>query len=503
MFLGSVQQYITFSTNVKVEPVEKEIEMNTFVNAVVNQEARTTNGMRARKSTANACVDLFFKIGASRGKDITADFVAAYVEDKDLALRIAAWARDVRGGSGEREIFRQILKYLEKNGHAQDAMRLAAKAPELGRWDDLLVFESPFMKQMSFEQIKKALDQDNGLAAKWMPRKGELAAEMRNYFGWSPKFYRKRLVELTNVVETQMCSKNWDGINFSHVPSVASARYKKAFYRNATEAYSAYVAELVKDPKDRTMDVKVNAGAVYPYDVLKGVVSLYNIQNYNATQLGLIQSQWEALENFVGDANVLPLVDVSGSMATTAGGKGTVTCLDVSVSLGLYLADKNKGKFKDTFLTFSGTPELLHLKGNIVQKTQQMTKSNWGMNTNLVAAMEKILKTAKDGNVPQEEMPEMLLILSDMQFDQCARFDDSAMQMIARKFEAAGYTLPKIVFWNLNSHDNVPVKYDTRGVALVSGFSPAIMKAVLSGDTDQFTPDAIMRKAVMVPRYEV
>jgi hypothetical protein len=132
-----------------------------------------------------------------------------------------------------------------------------------------------------------------------------------------------------------------------------------------------------------------------------------------------------------------------------------------------------------------------------------MTKSNWGMNTNLVAAMEKILKTAKDGNVPQEEMPEMLLILSDMQFDQCARFDDSAMQMIARKFEAAGYTLPKIVFWNLNSHDNVPVKYDTRGVALVSGFSPAIMKAVLSGDTDQFTPDAIMRKAVMVPRYEV
>jgi len=477
--------------------------MNTFVNAVVNQEARTTNGMRARKSTANACVDLFFKIGASRGKDITADFVAAYVENPTLALRIAAWARDARGGSGEREIYRQILKYLEKNGHAKDAVRLAVKAPELGRWDDLLVFETPVMKQFAFDLLKQALDQNNGLAAKWMPRKGELAAEMRSHFGWSPKFYRKRLVELTNVVETQMCAKEWGSINFSHVPSVAAARYKKAFYRNATEAYSAYVAELVKDPKDRTMDVKVNAGAVYPYDVLKGLINVYHNQNYNATQLGLIQSQWDALENFVGDANVLPLVDVSGSMTCPAGKNTSVTCLDVAVSLGLYLADKNVGKFKDTFLTFSGSPELLHLKGNIVQKIQQMTKSDWMMNTDLVRAMDKILSTAKNGNVPAEEMPEMLLILSDMQFDQCARFDDSAMQMIARKFEAAGYEMPKIVFWNLNAHDNVPVKYDTRGVALISGFSPAIMKAVLSGDTDQFTPEAIMMKAIMVPRYDL
>jgi hypothetical protein len=477
--------------------------MNTFVNAVVNQEARTTNGMRARKSTANACVDLFFKIGASRGKDITKDFVAAYVENKEVALRIALWARDARGGSGEREIFRQILKYLDK--HDPDAATaLLKKVPEVGRWDDIFVVEKT--KPFAFTMLGDALREKNGLAAKWTPRKGSLAAEIRNFFGMSPKFYRKSLVEMTKVVEQDMCAKNWDGINFSHVPSVAAARYKKAFYRNATEAYSAYVAELVKDPKDRDPSVKVNAGAVYPYDVLKGLVSLYNHQNYNATQLGLIQAQWDALENFVGDANVLPLVDVSGSMSCPAGGYGsnsTVTCLDVAVSLGLYLADKNEGKFKDTFLTFSGSPELLHLKGNIVQKVQQMVKSNWAMNTDLVRAMDKILKTAKDGNVPQEEMPEMLLIFSDMQFDQCAKFDDSAMQMIARKFEAAGYTLPKIVFWNLNAKDNVPVKYDTRGVAMVSGFSPAIMKAILSGDTDQFTPESIMMKAIMVPRYDL
>ena len=473
--------------------------MNTFVNAVKNQEARTENGMRARKSTANACVDLFFKIGASRGKDITKDFVAAMAENEELAIRIALWARDARGGSGERELFRQILKYLDK--HNPDlAVRLLPKIPELGRWDDIFVFEDKKVKWEAFNMLGNALREKNGLAAKWTPRKGKLAAEIRQFFGMSPKFYRKSLVELTNVVETAMCAKDWDNINFSHVPSVAAARYKKAFYRNATEAYTAYVASLVKGDNPK---VKVNAGAVFPYDVLKGVIGAYR-NNYNKTELDLLQKQWESLENFVGDANVLPLVDVSGSMTCRAGGAtsaSATTCLDVAVSLGLYLADKNKGKFKDTFLTFSGSPELLHLKGNIVQKVQQMVSSNWGMNTDLVKAMDKILKTAKEGGVPQSEMPEMLLILSDMQFDHCARFDDSAMQMIARKFEAAGYEMPKIVFWNLNAKDNVPAKYDSTGVALISGFSPAIMVSVLGGDVEQFTPEAIMLKAIMQPRY--
>lgn len=469
--------------------------MNTFVSAVQNQSARTTNGMRARQSTASACVDLFFKIGASRGKDITKDFVAAYVEDKDLALRIAQWARDVRGGAGERELFRQILKYLDKH-NPEDAARLLRKVPEIGRWDDIFVVET--IKPQAFSMLGDALRERNGLAAKWTPRKGELAAEIRKFFSMSPKFYRKSLVELTKVVEQDMCAKKWDEINFSHVPSVAAARYKKAFYRN-TEKYAEYVAALVKgdDPT-----VKVNAGAVYPYDVLKGIVGHYQT-DYNKTQLDLVVKQWDALENFVGDANVLPLVDVSGSMSCRIGKNDNLTALTVAVSLGLYLADKNTGKFKDTFLTFSESPELLHLKGDILQKVKQMVASKWGMNTNLVKAMDKILKTAKEGNVPQGEMPSMLLILSDMQFDQCARFDDSAMRMIERKFEEAGYTVPQIVFWNLNSHDNVPVKYDKKGAALVSGFSPAIMKAVLAGNAEDFTPEGVMRKAVMIPRYDV
>lgn len=480
-----------------------DMYMNNFVAAVQNQSARTTNGMRARKSTANACVDLFFKIGASRGKDITKDFVAAYAENPEVALRIAQWVRDVRGGAGERELFRQILKYLDKH-NPNDAARLLVKIPEIGRWDDIFVVENKDVRRQAFTMLGDALRAKNGRAAKWTPRKGELAVEIRNFFGMSPKFYRKSLVELTKVVEQDMCAKNWDNINFSHVPSLAHARYKKAFFRN-TQEYAKYVAELVKDPKDRSVAVKINAGAVYPYDVLKGVIGSYR-NNYSGIELGALQAQWDALENFIGDANVLPMVDVSDSMTYPAGGRisqSKTTCLDVAVSLGLYCADKNTGKFKDTFLTFSGSPQLIHLKGNIVQKVNQMVSSDWGMNTDLVKAMDKILKTAKDGNVPQEEMPEMLLIMSDMQFDHCDRFDDSAMEMIARKFEAAGYELPKIVFWNLNAHDNVPVKYDTTGVALISGFSPQIMVSVLGGDTENFTAESIMMKTIMVDRYDL
>jgi hypothetical protein len=475
--------------------------MSSFAQAVQDQSARTANGMKALKSTSDACVDLFFKVGASRGKNITKDFVAALAEDQDTALRIAQWARDARGGAGERELFRNILTYLEGT-KPELALKLMAKVPEIGRWDDLLVFKTAPIKSKAYDMLGDALRAKNGLAAKWTPRKGVIAQEIREHFGMSPKFYRKSLVEMTNVVETNMCAKDWDNINFSHVPSVAAARYKKAFSRN-TETYAAYVAALVKgeDPK-----VKVNAGAVYPYDVLKGCINAYGRAAYNSDEKTVIVKQWNAMENFIGDANVLAMVDVSGSMSCKAGGgasKSETTCMDVAISLGLYVADKNKGKFKDTFLTFSGSPELLHLKGDVLQKIDQMSTSKWAMNTDLVKAFEKILRVAKEGNVAQEEMPEMLLIMSDMQFDQCAKFDDTAMKMIGRKFEDAGYELPKIVFWNINAADNVPVKYDTRGVALVSGFSPAIMKAVLSADTTQFTPEAIMRKAIDIPRYDM
>jgi hypothetical protein len=466
--------------------------MNAFVNAVANQEARTANGMVARKSTAKATVDLFYKIGASRGKDITGDFTAAYVENSDVALRIAQWARDVRGGAGERQLFRDILVHLEKRD-PDAALALLRKVPEVGRWDDIFVFTSPVLKSAAYSMLGDALRANNGLAAKWTPRKGPIAAEVRAFFGMTPKQYRKSLVGLTKVVETQMCAGDWDNINFSHVPSVASRLYKKAFNRH-TPAFAEYVAKLVSGDKT----VKVNANAIFPHDVLKGIAHSY--AKLDKTETDHVIAQWDALPNYVGDASILPLVDVSGSMTTSVPGS-TVRCLDVAVSLGLYLADKNKGAFKDTFLTFSSKPQLVTLKGNIVDKVTQMSKSDWEMSTNLHAAMDKILSVAVKGSVPASDMPAMLLILSDMQFNQCARFDDTAMQMIERKFADAGYVVPQIVFWNLNASDNVPVKADKSGAALVSGFSPSIMTSLLAADMDQFTPEGIMLKTVMSDRY--
>ena len=291
-----------------------------------------------------------------------------------------------------------------------------------------------------------------------------------------------------------MCAKEFDKINFSHVPSLAMSRYSKAFGRNAPDAFTAYKEALKKgDPKV----AKVNAGAVYPYDIVK------NVRHGDSA---LADEQWKALPNYIGDAMVLPLVDVSGSMTSPVGGKyvaGKVqtSCLDVAVSLGLYCADKNTGPFKDLFLTFSTKPKFVHVKGTLSQKIRQMSTSDWEMSTNLHGAFEEILRVATTNQVAAADMPKVLLIMSDMQFNQCTKFDDSAMQMIRRKYEDAGYNVPAIVFWNLNAADNVPVRFDEKGVALVSGFSPAIMKSVLAADLEGMTPESIMVKTVSSDRY--
>lgn len=471
----------------------------SFKSAVLNSSsrtanvARTQNGMKALKSTLSNTTDLFFKIGASRGKDITNQFAKAYLEDREMALRVAQWARDVRGGAGERELFRQTLKWLEKNNRDElISTRLLRNVSEIGRWDDLLIFSDAEVKQVAFGLIREALEAGNGLCAKWMPRKGAVAIELREAFGWSPKFYRKRLVELTKVVETQMCAKEFDSINFSHVPSLAMSRYSKAFGKNAPDAFTAYKEALKKgDPKI----AKVNAGAVYPYDIVK---------NVRRGDSALADEQWKALPNFIGGASVLPIVDVSGSMTCKAGGhqsKSDITCLDVAVSLGLYCADKNTGPFKDVFLTFSSKPKFQTVTGTLSQKVRKMERANWEMSTNLHAAFDEILRVSVSNTVAREDMPKVLLIMSDMQFDCCHGYDDRAIQMIRRKYNDADYEMPAVVFWNINEHENVPVRFDEKGTALVSGFSPAIMKAVLAADMDVMTPEAVMKKAVMSDRY--
>ena len=313
----------------------------------------------------------------------------------------------------------------------------------------------------------------------------------------SPKQYRKTLVNMTNVVETKMCAKEWDTIEFGKLPSVASARYQKAFGKNAYESYSAYIQSLVKG------EAKINAGAVYPYDVTK------SLTHGNAK---VANEQWKALPNYMEGANdmILPVVDVSGSMSSPAGSSKTVTCMDVAISLGLYISERNEGPFKDSFITFSSNPQLQVLSGTLSDRYAQMASSDWGMSTNLEATFKLILDQATKHKLSQDEMPNKILILSDMEFNSATggggwrndarSWNPTAQQMIEKMYNDAGYKMPQIVYWNIQSRNGgVPVAFDTQGTALVSGFSPAIMTSLLGGDIE--SPQQIMDKTILSERY--
>ena len=461
--------------------------------------AVTENGMATNTTSLNYNVDLFFKGGAMRAAE-EADIIAlvskAWNEDQTTCLRNLFWIRDVRGGAGERRFFRIAIKYLA-DVDPQGMANVIGFIPEYGRWDDLLIFEGTSSEEYAMSLIDKALTDGNGLCAKWMPRKGTFASKLKGFMGLSPKGYRKKLVELTKVVETQMCANVWENINYEHVPSLAMSRYGKSFKKHTPEKFSSYIESLKKG------EAKINAAAVYPYDITKSL-------NTNDAA----QEQWKALPNYLegNTERILPLVDVSGSMSTSCG--GNLTCMDVAISLGLYISERNEGPFKDHFITFSNSPKLQHLTGDLKSRFDQLAHADWGMNTNLQAVYQLILNQAKRHSIPQDEMPTQILILSDMEFDQAtdARggwtreenisvWNQTAQEMVRQMFHDAGYEMPNIIYWNIQSRgENVPVRFDEQGTALISGFSPSIMTSLLGGA--EMTPVSIMMETLNKERYQ-
>jgi hypothetical protein len=460
---------------------------NSLVDALRTRDNQTENGMVTNSSTLNACVDLFFTIGAMRGQDkkrLVANFSKAFNENPLVALRTMFWARDVRGGAGERQIFKDLMVYLAEN-HVESLAKNLSYVAEYGRWDDLLVLFGTKLDTQAKNLIVNALNENNGLCAKWMPRKGKEAIALERYMKLTPKAYRKMLVEKTKVVEQLMCSNQWGIVTYEHVPSVAMARYGKAFGKHDATRFDAY----------KNGDTKVNASAVFPYDVLK------TLQRGDQT---MAVKQWDALPNYMEGSNerVLPVCDVSGSMSSPVGKNGNVTCMDVCISLGLYISERNEGKFKDAFVTFSETPKLQYLNGKLNDRYRQLQSADWGMSTNLEAVFTLVLNQATKFNLPESEMPTTLLIMSDMEFNQATRHKQTALDMIREKYETAGYTMPKLVFWNIQSRNagNFPVQVSDNGTALVSGFSPAILKSLLTGE--DMSPIGIMNKTVNSARYE-
>lgn len=479
-----------------------------LVDALRTKDTVTENGMATNSSSLNLCVDLFFKVGALRGKDKTTKinaFSKAFGEDPLTAMKILFWARDVRGGAGERGTFRDIVIHLAKT-HQDTLSKNLPLFSEFGRWDDLLVLIGTSLEKEALELIKTALEKNDGLCAKWMPRgntknreRKVWARAIRKYLGLSPKNYRKLLVNLSNTVEQSMCAREFSTISYSKVPSKAMSDYMKAFSRNDGDRFGEYLRSLEKG------ETTINAGAVYPYDILKNMK--YG-QNKGA------DLQWNALPNYLEGnmERLLPLVDVSGSMGCPAGGSGSITCMDVAISLGLYISERNEGSFKDAFLTFTSTPSLEYLKGTLSERYGQLVRAPWGGSTNIEAAFKTILTKAKAMNVPTNEMPTMLLVLSDMEFNQAtggsywgnrlSSWNPTAQEMVEKMYAESGYEIPKVVYWNINArNDNNPVQFDKQGTALVSGFSPALLKNLLAGK--DMTPLSMMMDIVNSDRYSV
>jgi hypothetical protein len=470
---------------------------NSLVSAMQTENTLTENGMVTNSSSLDSCVNLFFQIGAMRGQDkarIIAAFSKAFAEDSLTAIKLAFWGRDIRGGAGERKIFREICSYLAEK-HSDIAKLNLAQIPEYGRWDDLLVFVGTALENDALVLIAEGLKANNALCAKWMPRphvvdktKKAQANALRKFLGLSPKEYRHLLSKMSNTVEQKMCSKNWDGIEYSKLPSKAISGYMKAFGKRDYERFTKYLDSLKKG------ETKINAGAVYPYDIVK------NLRHGNSNGA---DAQWKALPNFLegGKERLLPICDVSGSMQGVPV-SGDITAMDICISLGLYISERNEGIFKDAFVTFSSNPQLQYTKGSLSDRYRQLHSAEWGMSTDLERTFAMILNQAVKHNVPAEEMPTTLIIFSDMEFNSCVRSgNDTAQKMSERMYAEAGYAMPKVVFWNLQArNDNFPVQFDKSGTALVSGFSPAILKSLLTGK--DFTPRSMMMEVVNSARYE-
>lgn len=457
-----------------------------FLETFEQNDSYTANGAVTNSTSLDYCLDLFFIVGTAHNDNlasITEVMKKAYIQNPELTTRIMLWARDIRQGAGRREIFRVFLHTLFKK-QKRVFKKVIKLVPELGRWDDLFYTSEFLEEQAVINLIKNNLS--NGLLCKWLPRekssKKDLALALMKALQLSPKQYRTMIVNGTKVVETNMCKQEWDKINYPHVPSIAMSRYNKAFTKHDYDRFTDYLESL------NNGTAKVNTGALYPHDVVKLLI----------TNKELANSMWKQLPNYIEntDKDVLPVIDVSGSMEVSV---GNVTAMQVAVSIGLYLSEHINSKFKNHFITFSAEPKLQKIEGDTLYEKVRSIEGNWGYNTNLIKVFKLILNKAVEFKLPQEELPSTILILSDMEFDEACS-GRTNFNTIKDMYKEKGYKVPELVFWNINGRNgNVPVnKYDNN-TALVSGFSPSIANSVLKGDIN---PINVMLSTVMIDRYK-
>ena len=456
----------------------------------------TENAALTLKSTESKVLDLFSIGGALRTrtpKEIEQKVSQALGEDKLKAIKCLFYLRDIRGGQGERRTFREGLKILS-NYYPEETKKILKLIPEYGRWDDLFYLDNVEIDIIIKEQLEKDIESDKpSLLAKWLPSENSssvktkaLAKKVRKYLGYSSKKYRKVLTDLRNkikIIETKMSSNKWNDIDYSKVTSKASMIYKKAFEKHDEEGYTKYL-EAVEEGKE-----KINTKTLFPYEIIR------QARRENNKTLDLL---WKNLPDYTNnDEKAIVVADVSGSMQGTP--------MDVSVSLAMYFAERNKGIFQNKFITFSERPELQEIYGSTLnQKIRNLENAHWDMNTNIQAVFDLLLNTAVKGSVKEIDMPKTIYIISDMEFDNATSSgyyeeDKTNFEVIKEKYSEAGYEMPTLVFWNVDSRqDNVPVDQNEKGVVLVSGCSPTIFKMAIK----KTTPYEFMLEVLNSERYK-
>lgn len=472
---------------------------------------RTENGAVALNTSGNKCLDFYASIGSLREADenrIIRLFADAYLENPLLATKIVFYGRDIRGGLGERETFRKLIRYMAE--YHPGALRPNLKLiGYYGRWDDLYSLIGTSLEDEMWEtmwiQFKKDVDNMNegkevSLLAKWIKTADASSKNTRKLgiltaqkFG-QPVYVFKRLVrdlrKYIKVTECYMSANEWDKIEYSQVPSRAMMVHKNAFMKHDEARFNNFILKAVEGKE------KINSSTLYPYDLIEKILK-YGIFSYKWSigEDKTIEAQWRQLPNYVDEnTNAIVIADTSGSMYGRP--------ISSALGLAIYFAERNKGAYHNLWMSFSSEPKFHTLKGEtLVQKLSSIDMNDWNRNTDLKAAFELILDVAIKNNVPQNEMPKALIVISDMEIDECGNEEWTFYDKMAHKYEKLGYVLPSIIFWNVNSrHDVFHADSSRKGVQLVGGQSVSTFKNLMK--CVEMTPVEAMLKTLNSERYE-
>jgi hypothetical protein len=450
----------------------------------------TENGAVAFNTTKSPLLDMFGVVGSLRSRnaaDIQLMYRNALADDFRLAVKMAFYARNVRGGLGERDTARVMFKYLAQNYPELMGANLDL-IPYFGRWDDLYeLIDTPvardvwalIRKQLVYDLEAYKANQPISLMAKWLKSaNGEketriLGIRTARALNLSERSYRKILSTLRQylkVTEHQMSENDWLNINYEAVPSYAMKRYRKAFKRHDENGFVKYLEGLKKGTK------KVNAATLFPYDLTLG----YLVGRYREDPI--VEAQWKALPNYIKEGeNIIVMADVSGSMMSSAGRP-----MATSIGLAIYFAQRNVGAYQNLYMTFTDRPTMVAINPNnsLYLNVKKVKTTGVGFSTDLKAAFRKVLEVAVVNKISPNEMPKAILVISDMEINAYMRGNNdyywSFLDSVEAEFHRYGYEMPKIVLWNCEARqDTFLAQMDNPKVQFYSGNSAATFRDVL------------------------